>query len=264
MSDKQRQKQKNKKTPQSPSGFQARYYRGDTRAQTSRRTPWWRKIVLIVIIGSLLSGAWIFGRVEAISVTGVNDKKVVRTVHRQLNQHYTFLWHAYTKPVEETIRYPDNIDHVTLSADWMNQRLVASIRKASPALLWKTEGDTFIVNKQGRAIRKAEDTGQTLPVIIDDSGLPVNTGEQIAPEDFVAFVSKVKSGELPITRLRIVDTTRELYADLEDGYYVRFDTTAPVKTQLENVQRAQKTAKRNGDTITEYIDVRLPYKAYYK
>lgn len=264
MPAKPRHRQK-KKVSRSPSGFQARYYRGDTRqTPSSSRAAWRRQVLFAILVAGALAGVWMFGRIETITVKGIDDQTAVRAIHRQLHRHYTFAWQPYTQSPENTIRYPANIADVTLSMEWADQRLVASVEKASPALLWATDGEKFVVDKHGHVTGKAGDSHQSLPVIIDDSGLPVDTEEQIAPEDFIAFVQAVEGSELPITRMRIVDTTRELYADLETGYYVRFDTTASAGSQIENVRRARQSAKRNGETITEYIDVRLPYKAYYK
>lgn len=253
--------QRRSRSAPATSSFGARYYRGEARSGSKVRV--WGGYALVVLVTTALIAGWMWARVETVSVQG-GDPSVRDAVQERVRRHYTFLWHPYTHPPEQVIGLPGSVAGVEVSTDWTNRRLVVAVEMRQPVIIWKTGEKRLLVDARGFVMGRSSGDRPELPVVHDASDLPAGEGEQVTPERFITFVQTVADSELPIERLRVIDTTSELYADLERGYSVRFDTTSSAQTQLDNVARVQETARRNNDTITEYIDVRLEYKAYYR
>ncbi len=254
----------NRQRSSSTEGFTARYYRSNTRKRDSA-VPGWKMGAACVCMLGVIGAVWIFGRVETVEVTGTNDTAIKNELTEQIQRDYTFLWEAYTRSPGKTLVYPDMVADVDVSPRWRNQQLVAAVTMHQPAVLWRTGDTVYAVGREGYVLRNVSDPDKVdAPLVHDASDLPTEVGEHVVPEHFISFTRRVADADLSITRLRIINTTSELYADLAGGYYVRFDTTGSAKTQLENVMRVQQTARDQGETIDQYIDVRLPYKAYYK
>lgn len=253
--------QRRSRSAPATSSFGARYYRGETRSGSKVRA--WGVYALAALAVAALIAVWMWARVETVSVQG-GDPSVRPAVQERVRRHYTHLWHPYTRPPEQVIDLPGNVAGVEVSTDWTNRRLVVSVEMRQPVIIWKTGEKRLLVDSRGFVMRRSSGSHSDLPVVHDVSNLPAGEGERVTPERFITFVQTITDSRLPIARLRVIDTTSELYADLERGYSIRFDTTSSAQTQLDNVTRVQETARRNNDTITEYIDVRLEYKAYYR
>lgn len=258
------QKSRKRKTATEPEGFKAHYYRGGNRS-TRKNASFWKTGFAVLGIGALITAVWVFGRIRTVEVNGIEDTEIETAIKKQIRQEYTFLWQPYIGSSQATPAYPNKVADVDVTAAWTEQRIIATAQPRRPALLWKTGETVFSLDERGYILRAvASPDNIDTPVIHDASNLPTEEGDRVVPRDFVEFVGRVVDSELPITRLRIIDTTSELYADLVTGYYIRFDTNASAQTQLENVSSVQQTAEKQGDTINQYIDVRLPYKAYYR
>ena len=105
--------------------------------------------------------------------------------------------------------------------------------------------------------------------MIDSSNVAVIANQQAVPAQFVKFTQSIFNNSqavtgLSLTQARIQQTTNELLVDTTSGYYLRFDTTGDSAEQLTAVKLALQQAQVAGQQITSYIDVRLPYKLYYR
>jgi hypothetical protein len=221
-------------------------------------------VPLVCLIGAAIA-VFLWGRVETVAVTGTDDADVKTAIREQVHSQYGFLWQAYTRSSRQHGQYPDTVATVTVTPQWRKQRLHVSITMKKPGLRWQTGDSVYAVGENGKVLGEVEEASQSgAPLVRDQSDLPVEVGGQVVPGRFVAFTRQVADSDLSITGLRIINTTSELHADLKQGYYVRFDTTGSAQVQLGNVERIQKIAERKNEAINQYIDVRLPYKAYYK
>ncbi|PSO42956.1 hypothetical protein BRC19_02785 [Candidatus Saccharibacteria bacterium QS_5_54_17] len=249
---------------ESPSPFQAQYYRGSPSKQSNALPGWKVGVALVCLLGAAIA-VFVWGRVETVAVTGTDDGDVKTAIREQVQSRYGFLWQAYTRSPPQHGQYPDTVATVTVTPQWRKQQLNASVTMKKPQLRWQTGDSVYAVGENGKVLHAVEEASQSgAPLIRDQSDLPVEVAGKVVSGRFVAFARQIAYSDLSITGLRIINTTSELYADLEQGYYVRFDTTGSAQVQLDNVKRIQKIAKRQNDAINQYIDVRLPYKAYYK
>lgn len=151
----------------------------------------------------------------------------------------------------------------TVQRGWASRSLIVSVELREPALNWSTRGAAYVLDQEGVVI--SHEAEANLLLVQDRSNLPIEIGQKIVPSDFVTFVNTVvrllpKSAGLTPTALSVRDTTSELFVNVGRGFFVRFDTTHSAESQIENVVAILKQAR----VVNDYIDVRIPHKAYYR
>lgn len=160
--------------------------------------------------------------------------------------------------------YRQEVAGVSLSHQWWARSLTVKVELRSASLVLRTRGRDYSVDKEGAVIGGSEDSENSLPLLVDRSNLETEAGKQAIPQRLVGFITRLDRNGLDIRQFHITDTTSEVYAELTDGYMVRFATGKSLEIQLENLKRVQAKANEKGDVIDEYVDLRIPYKAYYR
>lgn len=243
----------------------ATYYRGQSVASSRL----WRRIIrtaaLVALIAAIGAALYVT-RIDSVTVEGVQDAKAQAAVVEEISSRYQFLWQAYVEPAGPELELPVEIADISLQPRWRNRQLVAEARLYRPQLAWKSREEVYTIDKRGIVLEQHAEVPQGVShaQVVDASNLEVVIGEQIVPEQFVSFTKMVAGSNLEIDHFHIEETTRELYARLVAGYDVRFDTQKSAQAQLENVRRVQQAAQNQGEQIRDYIDVRVPYRAYYR
>lgn len=155
---------------------------------------------------------------------------------------------------------------VELKRKWFHT-LVIVVNLKQPGLGWTTGNQAYLVDRDGTVI-DVFPQGSTLPVVIDDSNLPVKVGQRIVSTKFVSFVSElmpslVSSGVKP-TKLEVKETTVDLYVTTDKNYQLIFDTSRSAADELVDLKGVLTTLTAQKRVPTAYIDLRIPSKAYYK
>jgi cell division septal protein FtsQ len=143
--------------------------------------------------------------------------------------------------------------------------VTATLRQ--PSLGWSTGDQSYLLDLDGTAIG-ALPAGSTLPVVSDGSNLPVTVGQQVAPQQFVAFVvdlvPALKADGYKVTGLSIADTTFDLTVSTNKGYQLIFDTTRAVGDEISDLKAVQALLVTQAKTPSKYIDLRIAGKAYWQ
>lgn len=146
--------------------------------------------------------------------------------------------------------------------------LQISIAESKPALLWQSRGERWVVAEDGRILRPAAGEEQIEGTIFDTAQLEVKVGDRVGDAQFISFVrdiySRAKEFGFTVQATSIEATTRELKALLDTGVAIRMDTTRDAAEQLRSAQATFDTAAKDRKTIKEYVDVRVPGRAFYK
>lgn len=246
--------------------FQASYHRG--RQQRSNKTgSLISRFIPVVALAVFLAAVGWLGYIDSIEVKGLNgsqspSKQLRERLREELSQH-SFQWQIG----DETIaalesEFANDIHSLQINRQPWQQHLIIEVRQRNPALNWQSGDDTYLIDLEGVVLRSGEDS--SLPTVVDQAGLPTETGRQAVPSRFAEFAQNINTSDLEIETMRVVETSRELYAELSAGYEVRFDTTEDYEAQIDSVKRTQQAAEDNNHVISSYIDVRIPHKAYYK
>ncbi|MBW4061870.1 FtsQ-type POTRA domain-containing protein [Candidatus Saccharibacteria bacterium] len=144
-------------------------------------------------------------------------------------------------------------------------RVVVTFKQ--PSLGWLSGNEGHLLDVDGTAIGVLP-AGNKLPVVTDDSNLPVTAGQAVVAPRFVSFVTGV-SKQLPntgltATKYEIKDTTFDLYVTTNKGYQLILDTSRPVGDEMGDLTAVLNNLKQTGKTPAQYIDLRIAGRAYYK
>lgn len=148
--------------------------------------------------------------------------------------------------------------------------IIIKITEQKPSILWSSGNTLSIIGANGHAY-DGEITDlmkQKLVTVVDTTNLPVKKGEKVVSQEFVDFVNALHE-QLPnkgiaVTQYQIGDTTTELVVKTQQGYFIRFDTTRSVEQQLQDLSAVLGQMKKTGKKPTEYIDLRINGKVFYK
>lgn len=264
MSKTRRQRPSTAKPTTTPGALRGNYYRGQQRSGSKVRRTWRTWLYATCAISVLfLIGAGLYGsRIEAVDVRGVASEDSRRSIASEARERHTFLWESYVSS-ERSWDLPAEVASVSLQPQWSERTLLVQVKLHEPALAWESGQRMYALNKQGTVIGKGS-RPPGVPLVRDESDLEVEIGEAAVPGQFVDFVTSISDSGLDTSRLRVVETTRELYADTPRGYYIRFDTEGDPQVQVNNARNVRDVAQENGHSINDYIDARIPYRAYYR
>ena len=169
-------------------------------------------------------------------------------------------------------KFPE-IDSVSISLPFLRRRPVINVHPAPLVLLLETQGQSLIINQDGRALMDASSSIDlkklNLPRVKDESGLEIKVGQQVLNVSNTKFISEVigqlSSKKLQIESIVLPPLPEELHVKLSGKkYYIKFDLRSDPKVAVGTLQAT--IAKFEADHIMpgDYIDVRVEGKAFYK
>ena len=136
-----------------------------------------------------------------------------------------------------------------------------------PSLGWTSGNQSFLLDRDGTVIG-ALPTGLALPVVQDNSNLPVQMGQRVTSSQFVGFTIDAASAmarlKLGPTKLEVKDTTLDLYATTPAGYQLIFDTSRSPVDEVADLKAILSALAAQKKQPIQYIDLRVVGKAYYK
>lgn len=231
------------------------------------------KVVFKVALAGLAAfGLW---RVFAVSQVAVSGNSVIPTSEIQREIEQSFSRHPFSKnlltlwmaSIEDDLLSDQRISSAAISLRWPN-RLNVRVSERQLSLIWQSGSNQYLVDNKGVAVAEATGARPSLALIIDTTSLPVKVGSRVAPQSFVIFVAGIaekitpKTG-LAVTSMSIPETTSELDVKTTGGYVVKFDTTGGVEEQISSLKTVLTTLSRIQKKPAQYIDLRVPGKAYY-
>lgn len=232
-----------------------------------------RAIVGIIVIGLLIWGWWSIFLVKKVTVEGSSSypaSMVQEAAQGQLDKRWW--WRNLTtldtrKLQDSLLKAQPQLESVDISRRWPS-RLNLKVTEREPNLAWRSGEETYLLSSEGIIVARAGEVGSKLPVVEDSTNLPVELGDRVVPARFVAFTLELirllpKQGE-QITNIKVPDTTSEVYVETKNGYYLKFDTTRQASGEVGDLAKVLALLKSQGKKPTEYIDLRIEGKAYYK
>lgn len=241
-----------------------------------RRRPLLRLAAVCVVLGALVAGALyvlVFSSlfwVSAVNISGPQTISPDELKQAVLTDTTKTLGPLTTKSLvlvsrdQLSTRLKDrfeDIAEVQVVKQWP-RTLAVNVQERQTTLLWKTDQDYYLVDRQGVAFQKTSQM-PGLVAVEDSTKLPVEVGKQIVGRGFIAALEQIRAelakAGLAVTVFRIPETTFEVQAVTNQGYYAIFDTTRPIPTQADALVRAVATGKPS-----QYADLRVPGRVYLK
>lgn len=173
-------------------------------------------------------------------------------------------------------RFPE-LQEVSISLPVIGDRPTVFVRPAAPAMVLAARNGTYIVDENGRALAevKAGTNLQRLniPSVTDQSGLAVKLGDQVLPRNATAFIGLVaeqlKTQKVNVQSMTLPAAAGELDVYMVNRpYFVKFNieegTEDSALMQAGTLLAVLKKLDREGKAPSQYVDVRLEGRAYYK
>jgi hypothetical protein len=169
-------------------------------------------------------------------------------------------------------RFPE-LKAAALRLPILGRRPNLIIEVRSPKLILSTPGKSYILDNSGRAVSELQnlspDARQGLLVVKDESGLDLQTGSQAITTETVSFISAVsaqlKAQSLTLQEFTLPQVANELDIKLEGlPYYINTDASGDARLQIGSFLAVKERLSREGVTPSEYVDVRVEEKVFYK
>lgn len=166
-------------------------------------------------------------------------------------------------------RFPE-INNVAVELPLLSPVAVVRLDITKPVFILNNSGSLFIVGDNGRAVTSAKDYASLadLPVVNDETGYRAVLGRQVMSEDGVKFINQLlavcKVNGISIQSITLPPIAQEIRLRAAgDAYFVKLLLSGDA-----NIQTGQYLAARerfeNSEKPSEYLDVRVPGKIYYK
>lgn len=171
-------------------------------------------------------------------------------------------------------QFPELSD-ASVAVPILGNQPVVYIQPSDPSFVLATRSGSFVLDSTGRALVAAGNVPQLatlhLPTVTDESGLQPHIGDTALPGSNVSFiqtvVAQLGAQHFSIQRIVLPPAASEVDAYIAGKpYFVKFnlqDQSGALQQAGTFVAVAQSLAAR-GKTPTQYIDVRIDGRAYYK
>ncbi len=169
-------------------------------------------------------------------------------------------------------KYPE-LGDVALILPLVSRRPILHISPEKPALILSSQAGSLVVAQNGRAILGTDEAPSSvknnIPVVQDDSGLEAEPGSYVLAEDSVEFITEIYAqlsrAKMTPKSFIMPPTAGELHVRIDkQTYYIKFDLKGDGRKQAGTYLAVQGHLKSNGISPAQYVDVRVPGRAFYK
>lgn len=169
--------------------------------------------------------------------------------------------------------YPE-LGKVAIVLPFVGRRPIINVLPAKPELILTNGEGAYVVDIEGNALASASEVDRSiirsLPVVQDQSGLPLEEGDLVLRRETVEFIKSLyfqfDDKEVDIeTAFLPASTPYELHLKLEDEpYLVKFNIKGDSRLQSGTYFAVGERLGEEGVAPSNYIDVRVSEKAFYK
>lgn len=256
-----------KRTPHRLIGRTPKIGMTTTRIREKRIFPW-RPIFRIILVSTVVAAVvWAMYSslftVKTIAIEGTaNVSKDV--IEKQIPQNQN-LWRFPAGTLESSIRRSSPyIADVAIYRGIPNAVRVVVVERTL-AIDWQSNGKHFLLGLDGTVVA-ASDPPTPLLVIVDKQNIEPTVGQAVVTPGFVQFAVSLGSSfesaiGVHLKQLEIGETTFDVTAIPETGPRIIVESSRGAAVQLKAAKEVMDQFK---DGIKEYIDMRVPGKAYFK
>jgi len=170
-------------------------------------------------------------------------------------------------------QFPE-LSNVSVTLPLLAHRPVIYLETAKPALIINSSNGSYVLDSNGRALLPSggldSSVRDTLPTVVDQSGLEVTLGKQVLPAKNIEFITTVvgqlNARKVKISSMTLPPSASQLDAQIEgQPYYVKFNLqTNDARRQAGTFLATQAQLQRKNTLPGKYIDVRVEGRAYYQ
>jgi len=167
-------------------------------------------------------------------------------------------------------QFPE-ITNVQVELPLFSEQPTIRLTVAAASFFLNSGGQRYIINSSGRAVSVASSLPRftNLPNIEDQSGFKTTTGSQVLSADSVAFINTVIAechrAQVPLGSLTLPAIPEELDLRTKDQpYFVKFYMSGDVLSETGQFLAARQHFANNQQPPSQYLDVRVAGKIFYK
>jgi hypothetical protein len=154
---------------------------------------------------------------------------------------------------------------------FFSEQPVAWLSISPPAFSLVNDQSSYLIDTQGVAVARSSDIPaiKNKVVVQDQTSFNVKLGQQILSSDGVSLINTViaqaTQAKVPISTLSLPPRAQELDLKTADQpYYVRFYLAGDALNQTGQFLAARHQFATSGKSPSQYLDVRVPGKIFYK
>jgi hypothetical protein len=140
-----------------------------------------------------------------------------------------------------------------------------------PVFQLKSQHDSLVIDHLGVAVAKSSQlpSVSNLPVIVDHSSFSPTVGKQVLSTDSVRFINNLlvqcRRSNIPLKSLSLPPRAEEVdLATKDQPYYVKFYLGGDPLVEAGQFLAARHQFETSGTQPSEYLDVRVPGKIFFK
>lgn len=142
---------------------------------------------------------------------------------------------------------------------------------AAPSFFINSQGVNYVVDSEGVAVDRSTALPRikNLPIIIDQTGFNSRAGTRVLSAQAVRFINVVinqtKHAKIPIASMTLPALAQELDLRTSDrGYFVKLYLGGDPLVQTGQFLAARHQFDQTNNQPSQYLDVRVPGKIYFK
>jgi hypothetical protein len=161
----------------------------------------------------------------------------------------------------------------TVTVPIMGRRPVVEIQTTRPAFILASETNAVLVGNNGVALANTRDLKDLsklgLRSVNDETGLDIEIGKPALPQEQAQFISVVveqlEKQKFRIDSLTIPQSPYDLHVRLQgQKYFIKFNILEDPKQQAGAFVALQKQLSKDGKAPSQYVDVRVGERIFYK
>ncbi len=167
-------------------------------------------------------------------------------------------------------RFPE-ISDVKIELPFFSEQATIRLTVAQPSFQLNSHGAAYVVSANGIITARVTNLPQfrKLPAVIDQSGFKAAVGQPVLSTGDVAFIDSViaecRHAKVPIASLILPATPQELDLRTADqSYFVKFYLGGDVLDETGQFFAARQHFQQTGQPPSQYLDVRVSGKIFYK
>ncbi len=253
-----------------------RHTRRSSSLNASRRR-WGRVVVpvlamVVIVVAAAYLALWSnWLSVQSVSVSGaanVPAAEIAAAAQQQAETRFGPLTSrgilvVSTSTLAEQLKqqFPD-LATVEVKKRWPSS-LQVTVTERRQALAWQSGSRWYLIDQTGMVYQESASQPAGVVTVVDGSGLPQEVGKQVAGAGFITVLDEIQkqmtTAGWPVSQFRIPETTFEVQAVTNRGWYVVFDTTRSIAAQVTALKTALGTEQPGS-----YADTRIPGRVYLK
>lgn len=173
---------------------------------------------------------------------------------------------------QEIMRAFPELSEVSINIPLLGKRPIVQISPAQPKLVLRSQNGDYVLDSRGvvlMLISDLQNKNEFKLITVNDSVVPSNAiGERVLPESTIEFINSVafqfeQKGQV-IEAIDLPAVANELHVRVQGSpYYIKFNLqNDPLQQAGSYFALSEKLA--GGSQPSEYIDLRVAGRAYYK